>query len=103
MIEIDKVNEQFKCQLTQEAKEILLKLEDKEIVVICVAGPQRTGKSFLCNVLVNQMDGFQLGNSTLPQTKGIYMWGEPLIVENKAVLVIDTEGLNSVLRDKQID
>lgn len=49
------------------------------------------------------MDGFQLGNSTLPQTKGIYMWCEPLIVNNQAVVIVDTEGLNSIFRDKQID
>ena len=68
-----------------------------------MAGPQRTGKSFLCSTLVNSMDGFQLGSSTLPQTKGVFMWCEPLIIEEKAVLIVDTEGLNSVLRDKQID
>lgn len=36
------------------------------MVVVSVAGPQRTGKSFLCNMLVNSMDSFELGNSTLP-------------------------------------
>ncbi len=49
------------------------------------------------------MDGFQLGNSTLPQTKGIYIWSEPLIVNNQAIVIVDTEGLNSIFRDIQID
>lgn len=31
------------------------------------------------------------------------MWCEPLIVNNQAVVIVDTEGLNSIFRDKQID
>lgn len=103
MIDIEKVNDKFRFSLTEQAKAILLSLRDKEMVVVSVAGPQRTGKSFLCNMLVSSMDGFQLGNSTLPQTKGIYMWPEPLIDNNKAILILDTEGLNSIFRDKHID
>jgi hypothetical protein len=80
-----------------------MQVKDKEMIVVSVVGPQRTGKSFLCNMLVNSMNSFELGNSTLPQTKGIYMWPEPLILNDQAILVLDTEGLNSVFRDKHID
>lgn len=31
------------------------------------------------------------------------MWPEPLIVNDQAILVLDTEGLNSIFRDKHID
>lgn len=49
------------------------------------------------------MDGFTLGNTTLPCTKGIWIWGRPLIVDNQAILILDTEGLHSVFRDKKVD
>lgn len=49
------------------------------------------------------MDGFSLGNTTLPCTKGIWIWGRPLIIDNQAILILDTEGLHSVFRDKKVD
>lgn len=39
MIDITKEDEKFKCFLTEEAKSVLKTVEDKEIVVIAVAGP----------------------------------------------------------------
>ncbi len=89
--------------MTEEAEEILMSLSDKVISVIGVSGPQRTGKSFLCNTLINKMDGFQIGNSTLPCTKGIWIWGQPLIIHEQAIIILDTEGLHSVFRDKHVD
>lgn len=65
-IDIIKSQDSYQFELTKRAEEILLSLSDKVISVIGIAGPQRTGKSFLCNTLVNRMDGFAIGNSTLP-------------------------------------
>lgn len=93
----------YQFKLTEIGEEILLNLSDKIVSVIGIAGPQRTGKSFLCNTLINQMDGFEIGKTTLPQTKGIWIWGQPLIIDNQAIIILDTEGLHSVFRDKEID
>ena len=72
----------YTLKLTDHGEEILLGLADKVVSVIGVAGPQRSGKSFLCNTLINKMDGFAIGNSVLPQTKGIWMWGRTLFIDN---------------------
>lgn len=43
------------------------------------------------------MDGFAIGPSTIPCTKGIWIWSEPVKVnEDTYMIIIDTEGLNSV-------
>ncbi len=43
------------------------------------------------------MKGFAIGPTTAPCTKGIWMWSEPIELPNNTVLLIlDTEGLNSV-------
>ncbi len=72
--------------------------------MVSICGPQRTGKSFLANRLLGQMKGFAIGPSVNPCTKGIWIWGEPVVIAPGHVLVIiDTEGLNSVQRDSTID
>jgi hypothetical protein len=73
--------------------------------VVTVAGPYRTGKSFLCNRLLNQNSGFTLGKTINACTKGIWVWNELVQFENKSfkVLVMDTEGLGSTERSTDID
>ena len=70
-----------------------------QIAVATVAGPQRSGKSFLSNRLLKRMTGFAIGPSTMPCTKGLWIWGEPIeIAEDAVLIIVDTEGLNSVRR-----
>lgn len=89
--------------LKEAAEELLNTLDDKLISVVGIAGPARSGKSFLANMLLEKMAGFQMGSSTMPCTKGIWIWGKPKIVGETAMLVIDTEGLHSQQRDAAID
>lgn len=43
------------------------------------------------------MTGFAIGPTTMPCTKGLWIWGEPIKISEDTVLIImDTEGLNSV-------
>jgi uncharacterized protein YlzI (FlbEa/FlbD family) len=71
------------------------------MAVISVAGLYRTGKSFLLNtMLLNQKTGFEVGPTTNPKTKGIWIWGKPLIFKNSQdeiinVIILDSEGLGS--------
>jgi hypothetical protein len=51
-----------------------------QVAIAAVAGPQRTGKSFLSNRLLKRMTGFAVGPTTMPCTKGIWIWGEPIKV-----------------------
>ena len=90
-------------RLTEEGEMFFNSLSEFPLTVVAIAGPQRTGKSFLANTIMNRMDGFQIGNSTQPCTKGLWVWGKPLDHEGQKVVVLDTEGLHSIYRDKQID
>lgn len=74
----DNSNNQF--EIANEAKEILSLIKGP-IGVIAVAGMYRTGKSYLLNrVLLNiQKDGFGVGPTINPCTKGIWMWGKPIV------------------------
>ena len=42
--------------------------------IICVAGPYRTGKSFLINKFARVQNGFSLGSTVNPCTKGIHQF-----------------------------
>ena len=90
-------------EMTDEGEAVLAGLHDKMICVVGIAGPQRTGKSFLANTIMHRLDGFQIGNSTLPCTKGIWIWGSPIIMGDQAIVLLDTEGLHSIFRDQQVD
>jgi hypothetical protein len=61
----------------------------------------RTGKSYLLNrMLLDRSDGFGVGPTINPCTKGLWIWSEPIkgvTPDGKTiqVLVIDTEGLGA--------
>ena len=47
--------------------------------IIAVAGMYRTGKSYLLNrMLLDRSDGFGVGPTINPCTKGVWMWGKPV-------------------------
>ena len=55
-------------------------------------------------MLLNRKSGFSVGPTVNPETKGIWVWGKPLIFKNKEdeiinVLVLDSEGLGSTQED----
>lgn len=69
-------------EVNPEALEFFSSIEGK-IAIISVAGIYRTGKSYLLNtILLNQKNGFAVGPTTNPKTKGIWVWGKPLIEKN---------------------
>ena len=89
---------------------------DEELAVVVVTGAYRSGKSFLCNVLVGAVgeDGgdataFQVGSTVKSCTQGIWVNLPPVEGEfaggqrRRAVVVLDTEGLGSTNRNAQYD
>jgi hypothetical protein len=71
----------------------------------------RTGKSYLLNrVILNVQkgEGFGVGPTINPCTKGLWMWAQPLIGytdtgEKINVIVVDTEGLGGLDEDNNHD
>lgn len=92
-------------QVNNEAMSLLDSwTSDKKMAVICIAGPYRSGKSFLANRILNQNKGFNIGSTTMACTKGIWMWNKPIRINAKVdAILLDTEGLGSVERTTNTD
>lgn len=98
-------------RLTQDKRQLINKVAlrllagiDKNIAIISVAGPYRTGKSYLLNRFAGKQYGFDLGATTNPCTNGLWIWGEPIPLNDEtSVILLDTEGLNSYNRDENQD
>lgn len=83
---------------------ILEEHQSKKIVVVSIAGPYRSGKSFLANRFLNRMKGFEIGSTVNSCTRGIWMWNNLIpLSQDVDALLLDTEGLNSTDRTLDID
>ena len=101
-IQVDASNRLF---VTEEAKAYLGQV-NSTVGVVAVAGIYRTGKSFILNQLAGTSGtGFGVGNSVQAKTKGLWLWGSPLHLEQtgatdpsapQELLLLDTEGLQSI-------
>ena len=86
-----------------------IKILPSPLGVISVAGMYRTGKSYLLNrVLLNQGNGFTVGPSINPCTKGLWMWSKPIPAHTPQgkpinLLIIDTEGIGATDEDHNHD
>lgn len=91
-----------KLQLEQEGLALIRSLKGPLSPVV-VIGPYRSGKSFLLNQLlgVGCEEGFGVGHTRKTQTKGVWVWGEPLEVNGDDgqpplnLLLFDTEGFEA--------
>jgi len=92
-------------RIPDAAMNILQEMGDKQVAPIVIAGPWRSGKSFLANRLLNQMKGFAIGSTVKACTKGIWMWNQPIKLPNEDAyaLILDAEGLNSTERSTNTD
>ena len=82
--------------LETDGMEFLQKLSDKNIAVISIIGPSNSGKSFLANQLSDKVNqGFEINktNSKDSCTKGIWVWGKPIIKDNYYIIILDVQGL----------
>jgi hypothetical protein len=65
-----------KFEVGEEALQILRDTRTP-ISVVAVCGRARQGKSFILNQLLSVTGGFQIGSTTRPCTKGLWMWSAP--------------------------
>lgn len=80
------------------------KLSHKKIAVIAIAGPYRSGKSFLANRFIGRMKAFQIGSTVQSCTRGIWMWNKLIHISDEVdALLLDTEGLGSTDREFETD
>ncbi|XP_045197030.2 guanylate-binding protein 1-like isoform X2 [Mercenaria mercenaria] len=84
--------------LEMEVIEEISKIEET-VNVKAIAGPYRSGKSYLLNRLANAEKGFPLGNTTDATTKGIWVWClEHPKRKGEVLLLLDTEGIGDVAK-----
>eukprot|EP00983_Pelagomonas_calceolata_P087358 1156940-Pelagomonas_calceolata.AAC.6 len=74
-----------KFEVGQEALEVLRSVKSP-LGVVAVCGRARQGKSYILNQLVSAGggQGFTIGPTHRPCTKGLWMWSDPLRHENGA-------------------
>ena len=81
-----------------------IKAIQQPMVVVSVIGRYRDGKSYLTNLLAGETKGFPLGDSVESKTEGIWVWCKPHPKrENTTLIVLDTEGLQNILKEGEQD
>ena len=90
--------ERTKLTLQREGLDVLRGIKGP-IAPVVVIGPYRSGKSFLLNQMlgVSCGEGFGVGHTRKTETKGVWIWGEPMTVDGDEVNVVfvDTEGFEA--------
>jgi hypothetical protein len=105
LISIDETDNSF--VVNEEAIALLSKIKTK-VCITAAAGLYRTGKSSLLNWLANRSKGFTVGPTINRCTRGIWLWGEPIMCtmasgEQCACIILDTEGLGGVESNLKYD
>ena len=75
---------------------LLKELGDKPLAVLAIAGPYRTGKSYILSRMLGSTDAFDLGHTMNAKTFGIWMGTTVLECDRHYIILLDTEGIDAV-------
>ena len=74
----------------------LLKKIDKEVAVLSIYGPCRSGKSYILSKMLGPANSFALGHTMDTKTFGIWLGTSYLDFGDYAMLLLDTEGIDAI-------
>ncbi len=81
-----------RLETTAEAINILYSLKNQKLCILSINGQSSTGKSTLANKII---DKDNQGFTVKEKTQGIWIWGNPITLNNGAkLLILDCQGLN---------
>ena len=89
-----------KLVLNENALKIIRDIKDN-IIVVSIFGKERTGKSYLMNLLLNSEDNVKLKgfkvSSQISTSRGLWIWNTPISKSNskEKIIFLDSEGINS--------
>ena len=91
-IQLLNVNENGLIDITTEATDYLNSLKKEKLCILSIIGPRNSGKSKLLNSFLKiYNNGFNIN-----ETKGLWIWGKPLELENnKKLLILDCQALEN--------
>ena len=81
----------------------LLKTINRPLAVLAICGPCRTGKSYILSRIIGSDDAFSLGHTFDPKTLGIWIGTTVIDCRDFTILLMDTEGIDSVFAKSQDD
>ena len=87
-----------RLETTAEAINILYSLKNQKLCILSINGPSSTGKSTLANKIIDKNNQ---GFTVKEKTQGIWIWGNPITLNNGAkLLILDCQGLNKSEADE---
>ena len=87
-----------RLETTAEAINILYSLKNQKLCILSINGPLSTGKSSLANKIIDKNNQ---GFTVKEKTQGIWIWGNPITLNNGAkLLILDCQGLNKSEEDE---
>ena len=85
-----------KLVIVQTSLNLIKSLGTKPLAVLSICGPYRSGKSYFLSRFIGSHEVFKVSNSGDPCTQGIWMSTSVLECENYTILLLDTEGMESL-------
>ena len=89
-------------KIVDEAIQLLCNIQ-KPVAVLSVAGPYRSGKSYILSRFLGSQDVFQLGHTMDAKTFGIWMSTKVIDCNDYVIVLLDTEGIDAACSSESGD